>query len=1157
MKKIITLFLLLTTYFGHTQTLTVEAESGKLYRGASIQNCSSCSNLQQVGDMGGTTAESAYFASTVNVATAGTYRMNLSFSSGDTRTLFISPNGSIPVEVALNSGDWGVVATQEIQIELNAGTNTIKFYNYNGYTPNIDKYTLTLAIASNPCTTCIGPFEAENGTVFAPATVQGCDTCSNGQQVGDLGYSDRYFTQDVMISTPGTYRVYISYSSGSPRSLSVTANETTTVSGVFHSIDWDAVFVKYLDITLAAGTNTLKFHTPGDWSPNIDKFRLELLDANSNLNDLKIDGITVSGFSSATTDYTYNVAFGTTTVPQITLTNSANSTATKVITQASGLPGTATVVITSSDATTTKTYTVNYGINPIISVEAESGKLYRGASIQNCSSCSNLQQVGDMGGTGAESAYFTSTVTMATAGTYKMNISFSSGDTRTLFISPNGSTPVEVALNSGGWGVIGTQEIQIELNAGTNTIKFYNYNSYTPNIDKYTLTLAKASNPCITCIGPFEAENGTVFAPATVQGCDTCSNGQQVGDLGYSDRYFTQDVTISTPGTYRVYISYSSGSPRSLSVTANETTTVSGVFHSIDWDAVFVKHLDITLAAGTNTLKFHTPGDWAPNIDKFRLELLNTTWTGGTSTVWGDTSNWSSGVPVVISDVTIAPATHQPMIGNNVTINSLTIATSASLTVNSGSNLTITNAIVNTGTLTIANNANLIQVNDVLNSGAGTTVVNRISNLLTRNEYTLWSSPVINQNLLAFSPVTLPTRFYNYNESNNKFSAVPSPNMSPFIVGGGYLIRMPDSNVLANYNTGNSSMNFAGAFTGTVNNGNISKAIVYSGATFGYNTIGNPYPSTIDAAAFIAANSANIESSLYFWRKVNQASGTAYAVYNAMGSTATPSSTLPNGTIQVGQGFIVKAKSGATAVNFTNAVRLANNQGQFFKTKKEAGKDRLWLNLTATSGTFSQALIGYTANATLGVDIYDAKYINDSPVALTSSIENEEYSIQGRPSFDVTDVVALNFKTDEAGEYSISLDRFDGVFAKGQDVYLVDSKTGTETSLKDGSYTFNAASGADNTRFSLKFQKTLKVITTSFDENNVSIYQINGSIYINSKSVAISSVKVFDIQGRLVGEKRNIKANTTEISNLSAKNQILIVNIVGEDNSEVTKKIMN
>ena len=203
--------------------------------------------------------------------------MNLSFSSGETRSVFVSINGFTPLEVSVNSGNWGVVGTKEVDVTLFQGTNSIKFFNHTGYGPNIDKFGLTLSEEKSACTDCFGPFEAESGVIFAPATIQDCETCSNGKQVGDMGYSDRYFTQDVVITTPGTYRAYISYSSGSDRSISLTANETTTVSGMCNSVDWGVVFVKTLDIVLAAGNNTLKFHTPGDWSPNIDKFRLELV----------------------------------------------------------------------------------------------------------------------------------------------------------------------------------------------------------------------------------------------------------------------------------------------------------------------------------------------------------------------------------------------------------------------------------------------------------------------------------------------------------------------------------------------------------------------------------------------------------------------------------------------------------------------------------------------------------------------------------------------------------------------------------------------------------------------------------------------------------------------------------------------------------------
>ncbi|QBN20375.1 T9SS sorting signal type C domain-containing protein [Flavobacterium nackdongense] len=602
--------------------------------------------------------------------------------------------------------------------------------------------------------------------------------------------------------------------------------------------------------------------------------------------------------------------------------------------------------------------------------------------------------------------------------------------------------------------------------------------------------------------------------------------------------------TLAVSGTLDITGIYTPAGPVTIDIVTTEATgDLSGNFGTV-----------IGITTGWSVVATTGVGGKIQLVYDPLTPATSTTWTGGTSTGWINALNWSNGVPDQNSDVTIANGTFQPSPFVNVSIKSLTIDSGSTLTINSTYNFTVKEAITNNGTLTVLNNANLIQVDNVSNGGAGTTTVNRNSNALSRLDYTIWSSPVTGtQKLTDFSPLTSqsPSRFYNYAETANQYTAIASPTTTTFAAGSGYLIRMPNDAVPAP-----ATQTFAGVFSGVPNNGTITNPITYGGAALGYNLVGNPYPSTIDAQAFITANTTNIESSLYFWRKINGATGSSYAVYNPLGATtATPSSAVPNGTIQVGQGFFVKAKS-ASNVSFTNAMRVANNSNQFFKTK-QVQKDRLWLNLTGAADAFSQALVGYTADATLAVDMYDAKYINDSPIALTSSINNEEYTIQGRPAFDASDVVALNFKTDLAGDYTIALDHFDGVFATGQDVYLLDNTTGAETNLKNGSYTFNATAGIDNSRFSLKYQKTLKVDEPKLNENTIRVYKNNGTLYVNSGSIAISSISVFDVQGRLLSEQRNVKANTATIKDQRALNQVLIVKIVGEDNSEVTKKVLN
>jgi hypothetical protein len=297
---------------------------------------------------------------------------------------------------------------------------------------------------------------------------------------------------------------------------------------------------------------------------------------------------------------------------------------------------------------------------------------------------------------------------------------------------------------------------------------------------------------------------------------------------------------------------------------------------------------------------------------------------------------------------------------------------------------------------------------------------------------------------------------------------------------------------------------------------------------------------------------------MYFWRKTNEV-GTAYCTYNTTGAifvtNGNSQSVNPAGIIQTGQGFFVQAIAPGSLV-FKNAQRAANTTGQFFKTKQVVAS-RVWLNATNLAGDFSQMAINYTDGATQGVDDFDGKYINDSKFALTSNINGGEYVIQGRPAFDATDIVPLNFKTDKAGDYSIAIDHADGLLAAGQDVYLVDSTTGIETNLKTSAYTFTATAGVANARFSLKYQKSLKVDAPLFNDDSVVIYKNKGTLYVNSGAVAIANVKVFDVQGRLIAEQKNIKASTAIINNLKMAQQVLIVKVTSEDNKVVSKKVLN
>jgi VCBS repeat-containing protein len=66
-------------------------------------------------------------------------------------------------------------------------------------------------------------------------------------------------------------------------------------------------------------------------------------------------------FDPATLDYSKELPYGTTTVPTVGATTT-DPNASKVITQAASVTGTATVVVTAEDGTTQKTYTVAFSV---------------------------------------------------------------------------------------------------------------------------------------------------------------------------------------------------------------------------------------------------------------------------------------------------------------------------------------------------------------------------------------------------------------------------------------------------------------------------------------------------------------------------------------------------------------------------------------------------------------------------------------------------------------------------------------------------------------------------------------------------------------------------------------------------------------------------
>lgn len=502
---------------------------------------------------------------------------------------------------------------------------------------------------------------------------------------------------------------------------------------------------------------------------------------------------------------------------------------------------------------------------------------------------------------------------------------------------------------------------------------------------------------------------------------------------------------------------------------------------------------------------------------------------------------------------------------NNTTmleVKSLTLNAGYSFTLASENYLIVYENVINNSepaSFVIENNANLYFIDDFAPANEGNITIRRNSSEIFRLDYTMWSSPVTgNQTLKQFSPQTVNNRFYTYDTNTDNFSVV-DPLNTTFESGRGFLIRSPNNQVTNNGS--NLPQSWLGSFVGVPKNGEVEVALNTSGQAF--NLVGNPYPSIISADSFLGENLSNIDGTLYFWRRRNDSSGLGdvgsfYATYTEFGGVGSDSSDNPNGFIQVGQGFLVKALS--SEVIFNVAMRVPDNfENQFFRMNNSGDieKHRIWLNLTSSNGVFSKILVGYAQGASNSFDRLDGSYIDDSDVALTSLINNQPFTIQAKAlPFSVNDTFTLGLKVVEAGEYKISLNQIDGLFSEGQLIYLEDKFLSTMHNLSDSEYSFSTEAGEFNNRFVLRFNDELMNIDQPINPNAIAVIVSENTIKINSGNLEMKSINIYDVQGRMVFTQNDINDSEININSLQKSNQVMVLQIKDQYNNTTVKKLI-
>ncbi|TRW22867.1 T9SS sorting signal type C domain-containing protein [Flavobacterium zepuense] len=566
------------------------------------------------------------------------------------------------------------------------------------------------------------------------------------------------------------------------------------------------------------------------------------------------------------------------------------------------------------------------------------------------------------------------------------------------------------------------------------------------------------------------------------------------------------------------------------------------------------------------------------------------------TTLWPNGTNWSNGLPSSVKDVIFNSDFTQT--GGTFNACSIYVLAGADVIFTGNSNAIVQHSVnVATGaTLTFNSGSNLQQVENDKN--AGTVTIKRKGGFLKRLDYTMWSSPVVDsrtsgfQTIGTFSPFTAVNRFYEFMTELNQYASIATPATTKFALGKGYLIRMPNAiNGTTNngYYQGTARYTFEGSFEGTPNNGVIKLPLKYfAGTDKSFNAIGNPYPSPISIRDFISQNIDVIDGTLYFWRKTNDHTQTTYSACNleaytanaAPGGTSADGNTAitdpytidaDKGVLNTGQGFIVKALTTGKEVVFRNNMRVKNNSTFFFKMGQDTQEDettsteapgRMWINITNTSGDFTQAVVAYNPATSLDYDNgYDGKVLTAGNISLYSLLQSEseplQLIIQSRGNFVATDKVALGFKADLAGNFEIALDHVDGVFAAGQEVYVVDRLTGTTNNITNSSYAFTTEIGTFDNRFELVYapQAQLGTDTPVLNAKELVVYRNGKQINIQAPA-NMKAVTVYDILGKTLFTKGNVDATDFATTDINVAQQVLIVQITMESGQVISKKIM-
>lgn len=390
-------------------------------------------------------------------------------------------------------------------------------------------------------------------------------------------------------------------------------------------------------------------------------------------------------------------------------------------------------------------------------------------------------------------------------------------------------------------------------------------------------------------------------------------------------------------------------------------------------------------------------------------------------------------------------------------------------------------------------------------------------------------------------------------------------------------------------------------FVGKPNNGLINSTGLNIGPGSN-NLIGNPYPSALDATAFINDNLSRINGTLYIWEHyatnnthilagyqggyaTRTVLGGVAPVAPAMISGAGSSTRVPGRFIPVGQAFFVQGNATGGTINFNNNQRLfikednANSNVMFRNasesvTSLESNQEDQYeqspfqlirLGYTAIEENMKrQLLLGFTPNniASSGYDNgYDGVAFDIQSNDAYFPLGDIKLVIEAEGAFTENGIFPVTLKSSVNGNGKFYLEEVVNL-PTSQGIYLHDNVTDVYHDLRAGEVTIPLTTGEIANRYTIRFKNNDSTLTNdTFESTTNSFYHSKNELIFMEKmlSETIKEVKIFNVLGQNVKTWKGseIDANSSEVK-LSTKefaNGVYIVNVTTEK-GKYSKKII-